>query len=92
MKAVRRSGDALADEVVKLLLCRGADPMVCCDSGKNVLHGAQRQAAMCDSRWCLRVVETVSGGDDRECSGEPQDTCESFELSIVRIGLETTEL
>ena len=41
----------------------------------------------------LRVVETsVSSAfcDDRECSGEPQvDLCESLELSIVRIGLET---
>ena len=30
--------------------------------------------------------------DDRKCSGKPQDTCESLELSIVRIGLETVEL
>ena len=27
--------------------------------------------AICDSRWFLRVVETVSGEDDRDCSGEP---------------------
>ena len=41
---------------------------------------------------CLRVVETgVEASDDGECSGEPQDTCESLELSIVRIGLQTTE-
>ena len=31
----------------------------------------------------------MSGEDDRECAGEPQDTCESLELSIVQIGLET---
>ena len=43
-------------------------------------------------RWCLRMVETVSGEDDRECSGKSQDTSESFELSKVRIGPETTEL
>ena len=34
----------------------------------------------------------MSGEDDRECSGEPRDLCESLELSIVQIGLETTEL
>ena len=34
----------------------------------------------------------VSVEDDRECSGEPQDLCESLEPSIVRIGLATTEL
>ena len=30
--------------------------------------------------------------DDQECFGTPRDLCESFELSQVRIGLETTEL
>ena len=41
-------------------------------------------------RWCLRVVETVSGEDDRSCSGKPRDRRELLELSIiVRIGLET---
>ena len=38
-------------------------------------------------------LRRVSGrGYDGECSGGARDTCESFELSIVRIGLETTEL
>ena len=40
-------------------------------------------------RWCLRVVETVSGEDDGACSGEPRDLRESLELSKVRIRLET---
>ena len=34
-----------------------------------------------DFRWGLRMVETVSGEDDGECSGEPRDRRESFELS-----------
>ena len=34
----------------------------------------------------------MSGEHDGACSGKPQDTCESLELSIVRIGLETTEI
>ena len=29
------------------------------------------------------------GEDIRECSGQPRDLCESFELSIAQIGLET---
>ena len=38
----------------------------------------------------LRMGETVSGEDDRACSGKSQDTCSSaLELSIVQIGLET---
>ena len=41
-------------------------------------------------RSYLRLVETgVEASDDGECSGKPRDTCESFELSIVQIGLET---
>ena len=32
---------------------------------------------------CLRLVETVLGEDDRECTGEPRDLRESLELSIV---------
>ena len=40
---------------------------------------------------CLRVVETGAEARvyDRECSIMTQDTCESFELSEVRIGPET---
>ena len=37
-------------------------------------------------------VEKVSGDDDRECSEKPRDLCESLELSIVQIGLETAEI
>ena len=38
----------------------------------------------------LKLVSRLC--DNRECSGEPRDLCESLELSKVRIGLETTEL
>ena len=38
------------------------------------------------------VVDAVSGKDDRWCSGEPRDLCESLELSIVQIGPETAEI
>ena len=34
----------------------------------------------------------VSNEDDRECSEEPQDTCDSLERSIVQIGLATAEI
>ena len=39
------------------------------------------------------MVETsVEASDDGECSEEPRDLCESFELSIVQIRLETAEI
>ena len=56
------------------------------------LRDTQRQERLSNSRWCLRVGETVSGDDDRECSGKPRDLCESLELFKARIGLDTTEL
>ena len=40
----------------------------------------------------VRVVETgVWALDGGACSGKPRDLCESCELSIVKIGLGTTE-
>ena len=46
----------------------------------------------CNSGWCVRVVETVSGLWTVESVLESHGLRESFELSIVHVGLETTEL
>ena len=43
-------------------------------------------------RWRLRVVETSVEARTIESVLESHGPCKSFELSIVRIGLETTEL
>ena len=45
-----------------------------------------------NSRWCLRLVETVSGFGRWRVFWRATDRASSVELSKVRIGLETTEL
>ena len=42
--------------------------------------------------WCLRVVETSVEARTMESVLESHGPCESLELSIVRLGLETSEL
>ena len=55
------------------------------------LASASNHSIYLEFHWCVRLAETgVVASDDAECSGEPR-TRESLELSIVRIGLETTE-
>ena len=40
--------------------------------GETDSRWEQRSVAALEFRWCSRVVETVSGEDDGECSGEPR--------------------
>ena len=59
----------------------------------KVRGNVQRQAAICDSRWRLRLVETGVWALLRSrVFWKATDCAPSFELSIVQIGRATTEL
>ena len=64
----------------------------CMNNARTALVNVQREVRDLQFRWCLRLVETVSGGDFSKVFWKATDRAPSFELSIVRIGLETTEL
>ena len=61
-------------------------------SAKILTCNVQRQVRDLQFRGSLSLVETVSGFGRWRVFYNDTDLCESLELSIVRIGLETTEL
>ena len=40
--------------------------------GAAPLNATSNDSSYLQFRWCLRLFETVSGEDDRKCSGKPR--------------------